>query len=78
MLLHRQEVYALFPDVVGRKTLRIVQMKVWRAVNFRSISLEDEGCRCYLLGLATDVKIEPSPLPIRIHYLLWVCAPYPI
>ena len=62
-----REVYALFPDVVGRKNFknRSNEGMEW-PVNFRSISLEDEGCRRYLLGLATDVKIEPSPLPIRI------------
>lgn len=62
-----REIYALFPDAVGRKNLknRPEEGNVW-PVDFRNISLEDEGCQRYLLGLATDVKIQPSPLPVRI------------
>lgn len=62
-----REIYALFPDAVGRKNMknRPDEGQHW-PMDFRTPTLKDGGCRRYLLGLATDVKIGPSPLPIRI------------
>ncbi|MCR5347373.1 MAG: phenylalanine--tRNA ligase subunit beta [Fretibacterium sp.] len=41
------------------------QEKAWTE-KFGAISLPDEGCLCYRLGLATGAKMGPSPLTARI------------
>ncbi|WP_367340447.1 phenylalanine--tRNA ligase subunit beta [Aminivibrio sp.] len=64
-----REVYALFPGAEWKKNPADVappeRTDDW-PVPFGGISLRDDGCSKYCLGLATGLKPVPSPLKTRI------------
>jgi phenylalanyl-tRNA synthetase beta chain len=69
MLGVAREVYALFPRTEWKKDLtsfpRRDENPEW-PVSFRGLTLEDQGCSLYCLGLITGLKNGPSPLRTRI------------
>lgn len=64
-----REIYALFPEAEWKKDPFVFPametIYEW-PVRFDGISLEDEGCEKYCLGLATGLKPGVSPLRVRI------------
>ena len=63
-----REIKGLYPHAVLRTPewmLPLKQDKDW-CEDFGSISLPDNGCLCYRLGLATGAKIGQSPLTAKI------------
>lgn len=64
-----REVYALFPGAEWKKNPADIappeKASDW-PVPFDGISLQDEGCSKYCLGLATGLRPVPSPLKTRI------------
>ncbi|MBQ7155519.1 MAG: phenylalanine--tRNA ligase subunit beta [Synergistaceae bacterium] len=63
-----REIKGLYPDSVLKTPewmLPLKQNKDW-SEDFGTISLPDNGCLCYRLGLATGAKIGPSPLTAKI------------
>ncbi|MBQ7544571.1 MAG: phenylalanine--tRNA ligase subunit beta [Synergistaceae bacterium] len=63
-----REIAGLFHDAVLKTLawmLPLKQDKEW-SESFGKISLPDDGCLCYRLGLATGATIAPSPLTARI------------
>lgn len=70
MLGVAREVFALFPGAVWRKNpaeARPGDGASWPDdLEFRGISLEDDGCPLYCMGLVTGLKRGPSPVRIRV------------
>lgn len=63
-----REIKGLYPKSVLKTPewlTPLKQDKEWPE-EFGNISLPDKGCLCYRLGLATDAKMAPSPLTIKI------------
>ena len=64
-----REVYALFPGTEWKnnpaQTPAPAEPKEWPS-EFRGITLEDDGCKKYCLGLATGLVPGMSPLRVRI------------
>jgi phenylalanyl-tRNA synthetase beta chain len=64
-----REVYALFPGAEWKKNPADIAPPEKPAewpVAFGGISLQDEGCKKYCLGLATELRPVASPLKTRI------------
>lgn len=63
-----REIKGLFPEATLKTPqwmMPFPQNNAWPE-EFGNISLPDEGCLCYRLGLATGATIKPSPLTARI------------
>ncbi len=66
-----REIYALFDDAIFTAP-RIEQREKsgeW-PIPFKGVSIEDDGCPGYSLGLIRDVRIAPSPIDIRVALTL--------
>ncbi|MCF4115017.1 MULTISPECIES: phenylalanine--tRNA ligase subunit beta [Dethiosulfovibrio] len=72
-----REVIALFPEASMRKGDEPVSLgdPDWD-FDFKGITLEDDGCPVYLMGMAERLKIAPSPLEARIRLAL--CGMRPV
>ncbi len=73
MLGVAREVFALFPEARWKKDLASFPANGKNAqwpVEFRGISLQDDGCPLYCLGLITGLRSGPSPLRTRIMLTL--------
>ena len=69
MLGVAREVYALFPEATWKMDLTAFPANAMNAewpVDFKGITLKDDGCPLYCLGLITGLKSVPSPLRTRI------------
>ncbi|MDI9370509.1 MAG: phenylalanine--tRNA ligase subunit beta, partial [Synergistota bacterium] len=70
MLGVAREVFALFPGAEWKDNpldIKIDGGKEWPGeLEFRGISLEDEGCSLYCMGLITGLEQGASPLKIRV------------
>src|SRR6056297_154657 len=71
-----RELYALFPGA------RLAELPSPTGLNdnswnedFGNILLNDKGCRCYALGLASNISVKPSPIEARIKLALMGMRP---
>ncbi len=72
-----REVAALFPETIVREKPR-VQLDgapSWSRP-FGGVTLEDDGCLLYTMGMVRDVVVAPSPLSVRIRLAL--CGVRPV
>lgn len=63
-----REVQTLFPEVSFKSSDPefIVKEPEWTD-DFKGITLEDDGCSIYSLGMVEDVTVAPSPLHVRVR-----------
>jgi phenylalanyl-tRNA synthetase beta chain len=62
-----REIYALFPGAKLKELPFPEELcdSSWRE-DFGNVTIKDNGCKCYALGMATDITISPTPVEVRI------------